>query len=91
MVWSQGLSPEQVIDPRMAYQGPWLPGDEEHKKFTDAWNGCTLEQASVVHWHGSRHAASKLELMQAINDQLGVPVEPLRPRPVRTIDVSHLP
>jgi len=91
MVWSQVLTPEQVIDPKMAYQGPWLPGSLEAKEFTDTWNGCRLEDASIVHWHGSRHAPSKFELMQSINNQLGIPVVPVKSRPTKTLDISHLP
>jgi len=91
MVWSQGLAPEQVIDPRMAYQGPWLPGPQEAKIYTDNWNGCRLEEANIVHWHGSRHAEAKLQLMQSINDQLGITINTANPRPTKTIDISHLP
>ena len=91
MVWSQGLTPEQVIDPKMAYQGPWLPGSQEAKEFTDTWNGCRLEDASIVHWHGSRNAEAKLTLMQSINDQLSIPAVPVKSRPTKTLDISHLP
>jgi hypothetical protein len=91
MVWSQGLDPAQVIDPAMAYQGPWLPGDAAVKQFTDSWNGCMLEDAKIVHWHGSRNAAAKLALMHSINDQLGIPQTPVQARTTRTIDISHLP
>jgi hypothetical protein len=91
MVWDQGLTPEQVIDPTMAYQGPWLPGAIEAQQFTDTWNGCTLNDAKIVHWHGSRHAPSKLQLMQGINAQLGIPNVPVKARPTKTIDISHLP
>lgn len=89
MVWSQGLAPEQVIDPTMAYQGPWLPGDERVKQYTDAWNGCSFEDASIVHWHGSRNADAKLQLMQHVNDQLGIPAVPVNPRPTKVLDISH--
>jgi hypothetical protein len=91
MVWGQGLTPKQVIDPAMAYQGPWLPGSAETQQFTDQWNGCTLNDAKIVHWHGSRHAPSKLQLMQSVNDQLGIPDVPVKARPTKTIDISHLP
>ena len=91
MVWGQGLTPAEVINPLMAYQGPWLPGTEAAKQFTDTWNGCRLEDASIVHWHGSRHADSKLQLMQSVNDQLGIPAVPVKDRPIKTIDISHLP
>jgi len=91
MVWSQGLAPEQVIDPAMAYQGPWLPGDQQAKQFTDTWNGCQLEDANIVHWHGSRNADAKLQLMQHINDQLNIPAIPAKSIPTKTLDISHLP
>ena len=91
MVWSQGLTPAEVVNPLMAYQGPWLPGTQEAKDFTDTWNGCRLEDASIVHWHGSRHADSKLQLMQSVNDQLRIPAVPVKDRPIKTIDISHLP
>jgi hypothetical protein len=89
MVWSQGLTPAEVINPLMAYQGPWLPGPEAAKQFTDTWNGCRLEDASIVHWHGSRHAPSKFDLMQSINNQLGIPDIPVNPRLTKTLDISH--
>lgn len=91
MVWGQGLAPADVIDPTMAYQGPWLPGEQDAKDFTDTWNGCQLEDASVVHWHGSRNADAKLKLMQSINDYLKIPEVPVNPRPTKIIDISDLP
>ena len=97
MVWGQSLTPEQVIDPTMAYQGPWLPEGislprgESAKQFTDSWNGCRLEDANIVHWHGSRNAPLKFALMKSINDQLGIPEIPVNPRITKTIDISHLP
>jgi len=91
MVWGQGLTPEQVIDPKMAYQGPWLPGNQDAQDFTDAWNGCRMDEANIVHWHGSRNAAAKLAMMQSVNEYLKIPVNPVNPRPTRTIDISNLP
>ena len=91
MVWDQGLVPEQVIDPKMAYQGPWLPGDQAAKDFTDQWNGCRFEDAHIVHWHGSRHAQLKLDLMQSINTQLGISGISTKNIEIKTIDVSHIP
>jgi hypothetical protein len=91
MVWSQGLTPAEVIDPKMAYQGPWLPGVQEAKDYTDAWNGCQLEDANIVHWHGSRNANAKLQLMQGINAQLGIPAVPVKSITTKTLDISHLP
>lgn len=91
MVWGQDLTPEQVIDPTMAYQAPWLPGNQQAKEFTDTWNGCRLEDANLIHWHGSRNAVQKLDLMQSINNQLGIPSTAIKNISIRTIDISHLP
>lgn len=92
MLWGQGLTPEQVIDPTMAYQGPWIMGNNpETKAFADNWNGCKLEDAYVVHWHGSRFAPLKVEVMKQVNRELGIPDVPAKPRLIRTIDCSDLP
>lgn len=91
MLWSQGLLAKDVIDPKMAYQAPWLQGSNSTKDFTDQWNGCRLEDAYLVHWHGSRNAAKKLALMKHLNDQLDIPLEPDHGRLCRTIDVTDLP
>jgi len=90
MVWDQGLAPEQVIDPTMAYQGHWLPGNDEAQQLSDTWNGCRIEDAKVAHWHGSRHAVLKLHLMENMNNALKIPDVPVNPRPSKTIDISHL-
>ena len=90
MVWSQGLGAEKVIDPRMAYQGFMLPGDDNTKLSSDKWNNCKIEDSHIIHWHGSRGAQAKLDLMQSINSQLGVPTSPIRNIPRQTIDISHI-
>lgn len=89
MVWSQGLTPAQVIDPLVAYQGPWLPGDKNTIEFTNAWNGCNLDDANIVHWHGSRNAPAKLNLMQLINDSLNISGVSVKSIITKTIDISH--
>lgn len=91
MVWSQGLAPDEVIDPTMAYQGPWLPGTIDHLNFTNNWNGCRLDEAKVVHWHGSRNASAKLELMQSVNNQIIAQGNLPKSVLTKTIDISHLP
>lgn len=92
MVWEQGLEPEQVIDPRMAYQGPWLEDTSRSNRraYVDRWNGCRLEEAWIAHWHGSRNAKIKLDLMQSINDQLGITPQSVDGSKIRTIDVTNL-
>jgi hypothetical protein len=90
MVWSQGLGSEKVINPRMAYQGFMLPGDDTVRDISNQWNGCRIDDAHLIHWHGSRGAQAKLELMQSINTQLGVPVVPVRSINRQIIDISHI-
>ena len=90
MVWSQGLGADKVIDPRMAYQGFMLPGDDAKRAVSDKWNDCNLNDAHIIHWHGSRGAQAKLELMQNINTQLGVPTQSVRSIPTQVVDISHI-
>lgn len=90
MVWNQGLGHEQVIDPKMAYQGFMLPGDDNQRVLSDTWNNCKLDEAHLIHWHGSRGADQKLGIMQSINDQLGIPQQPNRSISQRIVDVSHI-
>lgn len=88
MVWGQGLGAEQVIDPKMAYQGFMLP--QLSQRLSDEWNGCTINEAHIVHWHGSRGAQLKLDLMASINQQLNIPDTPIRNIIERTIDISDI-
>ena len=69
MLWSQGLTPEQAIDPTVAYQAFMLPGGET---WADQWNGCKFEDSKIVHWHGSRNAEIKLEIMNSVAKQINL-------------------
>jgi hypothetical protein len=71
MVWSQGLTPQQVIDPTMAFQGFMLPQDYD---YAESWNGCAIGDVKIIHWHGSRDARAKLAAMESIQNQLGLPL-----------------
>ena len=88
MVWGQGLGADQVIDPKMAYQGFMLP--QHSQDLSDSWNGCTIQQARIIHWHGSRGANEKLNLMASVNQQLNIPDTPIRNITERTIDISEI-
>lgn len=92
MVWDQGLTPKQVVDPKMAYQGHWLPHvDRIMKDCSDVWNGCKLEESHIVHWGATRGAHAKLQLMQDVSRDLKIPQPPVRPITRKTIDVSNVP
>lgn len=90
MVWLQGVGHKEVIDPKMAYQGFMFPCNEAGKTLSDEWNGCNIEHANLIHWHGSRGAEQKLAMMQHINNQLGILETTERAIVERTINVSHI-
>lgn len=69
-IWSQGLTPEQMIDPTMAFQVVSL--DENH---SNSFNGCTLAEAKVLHFHGSRNAGERNAVMLDIAKQMDIDVD----------------
>lgn len=67
MFWSQGLSLEQALQPQLAWQA--LPyGPEACAEF----NGITIAEAQVLHFHGSRGPGDRLQLMQALSQNFGI-------------------
>ena len=69
MLWSQpNRTPETTVMPKMAYQGHmlYLNNWQQTKAQSNAWNGCELKDAHIVHLHGSRNAPAKLELMKEL-------------------------
>jgi len=69
MLWSQaGRTLENTLQPTMAYQGHqlYLNNWKQNRDAANAWNGCELKDAHIVHLHGSRNAAAKLELMREL-------------------------
>jgi hypothetical protein len=93
MVWGQGLTPKQVIRPELAYQAQWLPGNDNDEilQRSNSWNGCDINNAHIIHLHGSRNAPAKLEIMKAIYNLCGIPNAPVRNIKTKTIDISHIP
>ena len=85
MVWCQGLSHQQVIDPKMAYQGFMLP--MQSQEYSDQWNNCRLADANIVHWAGSRGAVRTVEVMQSVHNQLQIPALTIAKK---IIDISHI-
>jgi hypothetical protein len=88
MVWCQGLGHEQVIDPRMAWQGFMLP--KFSKEVADGWNQCRVEDAHIIHWAGSRGAARTVEIMQACHNNLGLADTSEKQKNKTVIDISHI-
>jgi hypothetical protein len=72
MFWSQGLDWSDAHRPDLFYQAQWLPWQPVESQ--DEWNQCSYSEASVIHWHSSRHSPTKLECMRQVNESLGVPL-----------------
>lgn len=64
MMWSQGVTVNQVLRSDLAYQAHLLP--EKTVSEQDQWNGCRLQDAKIVHIHSSRNSSVGLKLMQQL-------------------------
>lgn len=69
MAWSQGVAVEQMIQPKLAYQAFMIPGGES---WADKWNKCAFGDANIIHWHSSRGAQNRLNLMKQVAKQVGL-------------------
>lgn len=69
MMWSQDITLEEALIPEMAYQAFGLP---DNKDAIDAWNGITLEESKLIHWHGSRNSPQKVALIKHAAEATGV-------------------
>jgi hypothetical protein len=64
MMWSQVIRVQQAHQPHLAYQ--FLNANQT---FNDSWNGVSLvDQAQVVHVHGSRGSSGRAELMEKLDE-----------------------
>jgi len=69
MLWRQeGRTLENTVDPKMAYQGHmlYLNNWEQTMAHSNAWNNCDINDAHIIHLHGSRNAPAKLALMKEL-------------------------
>lgn len=67
--WSQNITVDRVLDPRMAYQAFQLD-----QNYCNQWNGLDINQANVLHFHGSRDADSRVQIMTELAKQLGIEI-----------------
>lgn len=68
--WSQDVNVNEVLDPTMAWQAFGL--DEDQGKI---FNNCDINDAKILHFHGSRDADPRLEVMRHIATQLEVDIK----------------
>ena len=65
MLWTQGVKPEQVYAPHLAFQ--MLNRDPSHEMNT-TFNRISVKDAAAVHVHGSRGSEDRLQTMQDLID-----------------------
>lgn len=63
--WSQNINVKDVLDPSMAWQAFSL--NQEHG---NSWNQCSINEAKVLHFHGSRDADIRVHVMTDLANQL---------------------
>ena len=64
MLWSQDIQPDDVYDPRVAYQCLHDPAIVEGNRINKQFNQIDLNEAQAVHVHGSRGSSDRLFLME---------------------------
>ena len=72
MMWNQGVSLEQVLDPKMAFQAFMMAGPDHNVELANQWNGIHVNDANIIHWHSSRGAPNRLGVMTEVNKRLGI-------------------
>lgn len=76
VMWNQcpGIQIQDMLAPALAYQG-FMIGDvrDPNLERNNQWNGIDINQAHIIHWHSSRGAQNRLNLMTEVNKLLSIP------------------
>ena len=64
MLWSQDVVPDDVYNPRVAYQLLHDPANIQGNRINKQFNQIDLREACAVHVHGSRGSSDRLTLMK---------------------------
>lgn len=68
MLWGQGITVDEALNPRLAYQAHWLPTNDVWR--ANIWNGININEAQIIHLHASRDIEYKLEYMKELYSQI---------------------
>jgi len=71
MFWSQNIPWEEAHRPDIYYMAHWLPWASQRDM--DEWNCFKMRYAHMIHWSGSRNSQQRVQLMNAVNNNLGIP------------------
>jgi hypothetical protein len=76
MFWSQDIPESDRLHPKLAYQAMNLRSLSDQRVIDahNAWNGIALNQAHVIHFHGSRGSQAVISIMKEICSQLGIKI-----------------
>jgi len=76
MFWSQDISDSDRLHPEMAYQAIKLRSLSDQRMIDahNEWNGIDINQAHMLHFHGSRGSQSVITIMKEICSQLGITI-----------------
>jgi len=70
MLWDQpNRTLENTRQPNLAYQGHLLFANDQFQANmhrSNLWNESNFDEANIIHFHGSRNAPNKLQLMYAM-------------------------
>ena len=67
MLWSQNIHLKDALIPDMNFQAPWMDYGEMWRQ--NLWNGFCIEQAKIIHLHGSRDINFTLDLMNRLTKE----------------------
>lgn len=67
MMWSQGIKLSEAIRPSLNYQAAWMQNSSLWQQ--NMWNGLSIAQAQILHFHGSRNINNTLQLMMKVSGQ----------------------
>ena len=74
MMWNQDVTLEEVLDPKMAFQAHMMGSPDNNVDEATRWNGIHVNDANIIHWHSSRGAPNRLDVMTEVNKRLGISV-----------------
>jgi hypothetical protein len=75
MFWSQDIPESDRLHPKLAYQAMKLRSWSQQELTThDSWNGISINQAHILHFHGSRGSQAVIEIMKQLANYLGIKI-----------------
>ena len=73
ILWGQGVTVDQVRDPKMAFQAHMMGSPDHNVELSEQWNGLHINNSHIIHWHSSRGPENRIATMGEVNQRTGVP------------------